>query len=327
MRRFHVRPYGPSIGPTRIISLLIASAVLWLLFSRLRDPATWRILFELKDEEPVAAKPLESQFHETTIAGPNDRNHEEWNRAKEMLQLVTDKSPLKPREMHAYWRLMTWSRTESFDDLRNRSLKDVAFTQLWDQPEHYRGKPVSLRLHVRRVLKYDAPSNPQEIPVVYEAWGWTDESRSYPYVVVFPECSPDLPVGTDVRGEVEFVGYFLKVMSYTAFDTPRGAPLFVGRIRAVGPPVAPPTTRTDPSTIAWVVLAAMLLTGGWVGTQIWMRRGSSRRAATVMPNSIDLQPSNLNREFSDNFAVHIVSSRASPLLSASHASDAEPGAG
>lgn len=281
MRRTRVRPYSVSARPTRLLSMVMAIAVLWIVYERIKDPVTWQRLLDLK-EEPVAAVPAESsvtQQAEHLVEGPNDLDEGQVATAAPMLELVTDKTPLKPREMHAYWRLLAWSRATPFAELRKRALSDVPFTQIWEQPEKLRAKPMALRLHVRRVLKYDAPENPSGVKEMYEAWGWTDESRSFPFVVVFPECPDGLPVGTDVRGEVVFVGYFLKLMSYTAFDTGRGAPLLIGRVQSVGPRPSPPPAKFDPTTVVWVVLIGMSITG----CVVWMqfRAGRSNRSKSL----------------------------------------------
>lgn len=301
MRRHRSRPYGLAPRPTRIVGLLMALGVLWLLYDRFRDPATWKVLFDLKDDAvvnaqvgeqapaPAAAAPVA----EVIEPGPNDTDEEEVADAAASFELVADRAPLKPREMHAYWRLMGWTRTEEFATQNRRALHDVAFTQLWEQPERYRGKLISLRLHVRRVLKYDAPENPHGFKEIYEAWGWTDESRSFPYVVVFPECPEGLPVGTDIRGEVVFVGYFLKVMSYTAFDTPRGAPLLVGRVRVQPSLLPPPPAPVDPMVYVWIILGGTLFCGLFVWLHLRKRRIIRNRSLPVN-DSAESQPDLLN---------------------------------
>lgn len=284
MRRFSSRPYGQSVRPTRLISMLFGVVVLWLLYERFKDPATWRSLLDLKDE-PIAA--VESTTNpidpETIIPGPTELNDEEVDRSLEALNLVTDRSPLKPREMHAYWQFMQWSQASSSTELEMRALHDVPFTQLWDQPEKYRGKPISMRLHVRRVLKYEAPSNPLELRDVYEAWGWTDESRSFPYVVVFAQCPKGLPIGTDIRGEVNFVGYFLKVMSYTAFDNARGAPLLVGRVQLAAPRVMPQKPRPDTTVVMWILGGAAVVAAFCVWRQF---RAKPVTKLTSLPDEV-----------------------------------------
>jgi hypothetical protein len=286
MRRFSSRPYGQSVRPSRLVSMLFAVAILWMLYERFRDPSTWRSLLDLKDDTTVAAAvepaPI-AEDPEVIVPGPNDLDDEEVARSKERLDLVTDKTPLKPREMHAYWQFMQWSQTESSAELEKRALHDVAFTQLWEQPEKYRGELISMRLHVRRILKYEAPSNPGELRDVYEAWGWTDESRSFPYVVVFAQCPDGLPIGTDIRGEVNFVGYFLKIMKYDAFDVVRGAPLLVGRVQLASPRIAPRKAPPDTTVIMWILGGASVLAGYGVWRQF---RAKSANKLTSLPDDV-----------------------------------------
>lgn len=300
MRRRQIRPYGVTVRPTRMVTYVIAIAVLFMLYGRVRDPNTWQVLLDLPKEAAAAEAPpaapaaaAAAEAPEVIVPGPNDLDEEEVAKAAKAFELVTDKTELRPRDMFAYWQLMTWSRTEPFEKLMTRAKVDVPFTQFWEQPERYRGKLITLRLHVRRVLEYDAPSNPQELKKCYEAWGWTDESKSFPYVVVFPECPSGLPVGTDVRGEIVFVGYFLKVMKYTAFETNRGAPLLIGRVQALPSRAPAKAAPMDPWLLLGIVVAGFIV----IAVFMWMQIRSSRtkrlrhqRLPTdaPLPESIDL---------------------------------------
>ena len=113
------------------------------------------------------------------------------------------------------------------------------------------------------------------IPKVCEAWGWTDESRSFPYVVVFPDPPKDLPIGTDIRAEIVFVGYFLKVMTYTAFDHARGAPLLVGRIHTIETQSPVASTPSNPYTNGLIITAGIAC----VSIAVWA--GSRKRKQPV----------------------------------------------
>ncbi len=280
MRRRVVHPYGQTISVTRLASMILAMAVLWMLYERMRDPATWKMF---AGDEPAATpvEPSEKVPHEdkeTVVPGPNRKNEEELAAAQRNFEYVIDRAPLKSREMDAYWRLMAWSRTESLADLEKQARRDVPFTQLWEQPERYRGQPIRLRFHVRRALKHDPVENSLGIANVYEAWGATDESSSFPYVVVFPELPEGLSLGEEIRHEIVFVGYFLKIMSYTdKLGKTRGAPLLIGRARLVAAPLST-STKSDSSTIliAVLVFGALL-----VGSYIWMGM-RPRRKSTVM---------------------------------------------
>lgn len=270
MRRRSVRPFGQSTSITRLLSMVMALAVLWALYRQVKDPALWRTLFDQpKQSTPVETKPVVEAEAEQITSGPDDRDEDEFAKAEVLFDLVTDKAPLKTREMEAYWKLMEWSRTQPFAEFSRRAKFDVPFTQLWDQPEKYRGKPIRLRLHVRRVLEYDPPDNPLNAKKSYEAWGWTDESRSFPYCVVFTDPPRDLPIGTDVRAEIDFVGYFLKIMTFKAFDNARGAPLLVGRARLVSVPKTASTSQMDWTGVIAFVLACIAIVGYfvWSGTR------------------------------------------------------------
>jgi hypothetical protein len=285
MARRVVHPYGQTTPPSRVFSLLLALAVLVVIYDRARDPATWVWMTgdqALADVGAEAGAPAGSQVPETIVPGPNDTDPAAVAEMEELLKAVRDRRPLEGREMFAYWKLMEWSRTQPMAEIEQRAQKDVAFTQLWEQPEKFRGKPVRMRMHVRRVIKWDgAPKNPLGLKDVYEAWAWTDESKSFPYLVVFPELPPGLPVGSDVQGEIVFVGYFLKIMAYEATDKQRGTPLFVGRARAAGPGV-PVREKTRSLDIVLLILAA---SGVLIGALVWFTY-TRRRPATVLPATL-----------------------------------------
>lgn len=238
MRHRRVRPFGQSIPPARGLSMILALLVIGMIYQRSRDPAMWRWLAtgnELaaaeEDQLPKPAAAVSSAAPVALVEGPNDRDAEEQASFRERAELLTDRAPLRPREMIPYWQLMQWSLTEPLAEAERRAGPEPAFSQIWEKPEDFRGQPITLRMHLRRVLQYEAPENPLGLKQVYEGWGWTDHSKSFPYVVVFPELPAGLPVGNEIEADIVFTGYFLKIMGYTAFDANRGAPLLVGRVR------------------------------------------------------------------------------------------------
>jgi hypothetical protein len=267
MRRHQVRPYGQSINSSRTLSLLMSLALIWMLYSWVRQPATWAWLAENNDEPvhvaniphvevtPGAIPAGVKEEKENIVPGPNDLDPAQMKEFKAKLELLTDRAPLRIREMGLYWKLMEWSRTEPFKKLESRADATSAFAQLWDQPARYRGKLIRLRMHVRRVLVDTDPENDLGLKKVYNIWGWTEDSKSFPYVVIVPELPPGLRVGPDVRGEVVFVGYFFKIFPYEAFDVARGAPMLIGRVRAASRPVAAEPINS-PTT--WILVASFV---------------------------------------------------------------------
>ena len=264
MRRRTVRPFGSSLSASRAMSMLVGLAVLWVMYDTIRQPTAWGWLAAGEDDllaqAPVAPVPGAELLDENVSPGPNDLDPEAFQHFQEIAELITDKTKLHSREMMAYWQLLGWSRTQPFAEFEQRAQRDLILTQIWEEPQKYRGKPVRLRLHVRRVLEWglESEKNPLKVPKVYEAMGWTDESKSLPYTIVFTEKPPGLPIGSNVEAEVVFVGYFLKILAYDAFDAKRGTPLLMGRVRVI-PSTRKATVAISPWEIGGLVLGGVLL--------------------------------------------------------------------
>lgn len=293
MARRVVHPYGYSIPITRAFSLLFALAVVGMLYERMRDPATWVWLTgEERAAVDAAPHPVEHpapQPHEKIVAGPNDLDAEAVAEMDVLLKAVRDKTELVGREMPAYWRLMEWSRSQSFAELEQRAQRDVPFQKVWHEPDKYRGKLVRMRMHVRRVMEWDAPKNPLDLAKTYEVFAWTDDSLSFPYLVVIPELPPGLPVGVDVHGEIVFVGYFLKNMKYEAFDKTRGIPVFIGRAKSVARtmPANAGAQGIDLFLVLFLVGGLMLAGIVWVS---YSRRGQVSLSRAALPSASDAPP-------------------------------------
>lgn len=290
MRRKTVRPYGQSGSGMRLISLLMALAVLGMLYERLKDPATWRALADDQEPPPRQTERKPDESPEIVVPGPNDLDDEEFAKAQELFEMLVDNAPLKSREYGPIWKLLEWTRTQPMAELEKRARDDVPFAQLFEQPNKYRGQLINLRLHLLRVnsYTYDPAENPMGVDKVYEAWGGTDESRSFPYVVDFLDLPPGLPKGAFIHAEVAFTGYFLKIMSYKAFDEKRGdrtlrAPLLLGRMRLISTPKPPPEMKLDLMPILLIGIGGLAIIGGtiYVGT-----RGRKKSTIKMLPKTL-----------------------------------------
>jgi hypothetical protein len=150
--------------------------------------------------------------------------------------------------------LLKRAREATADELARQSRRDVYFTDLWERPSHYRGVPIHVLGTAWRIHKIDLKLSPRGY--VYEAWISTHESQGNPYVCVFEDLPPGLPVGPEVTERVVFNGYFLKEMRYLAGkDIPRAAPVLIGRI---GWTPRPATGHRD-NTVFWMALIVAIL--------------------------------------------------------------------
>jgi hypothetical protein len=268
----------------RLLFMLFLLVVLGFAIAHAGNPGTWRWLADDRRAEapsPVTAAVADRGLPRTAPEaklGPTDEDSDEADAAREEFQALSDQKPLGPEEMPAYWRLMKWSKNQTFSEMRGRARGGTLYTQLWEQPGKYRGKLVFLRLHLRRALRWDAPANPDGVKEVYEAWGTTNESVSLPYLVVFSELPPGMSFGADIQEEATFVGYFLKTMAYQAFDTERAAPLLVGRLELAGPR-GPAARSAGESKWFWLTLL-----GGGVVLLVVIGAWAFRRRPTRVSN-------------------------------------------
>ncbi len=102
----------------------------------------------------------------------------------------------------------------------------VRFRDLWDEPESYRGRMVTLegRL-VRRFRQNDLGT----FPPLSELWLQTEEGNLF--CAVYPsseEGSSETPTDIELGDQIQVEGVYIKRLRYAAEDVPRVAPLIVG---------------------------------------------------------------------------------------------------
>ena len=296
MRRRLARPFGHTVSSARILSLLMGLAVLAMLYQRAKEPQFWRWMTnesraDAEDEQSKSTSPVGglkssgsvANTIENIVPGPNETDPDELANLRSNLKSIQDRQPLQPHEMPAYWRLLGWSRTRPFAELEKGALRDVPYSHLWDEPDLYRGQPMRLKLHVRRVLAYDTKENPLGLKKVFEVYGFTDNSLSFPFIVILPEKPAGLPIGTDVEGEIVFVGYFVKWMRYRAFDKTKDAPLLVGRARPAVRPVGAGQSGGWELAFLTLVGGVFALTFlGWFSLRMLRRPRSATAGANVI---------------------------------------------
>lgn len=235
---------------------------------------------QMRQDTTSQATKSDAEFVETLLSGPNDLQALEESQANEQFQAVSDKAPLAAEEMPAYWRLMRWSMTQSFDELWERAHKDRYLTHLAETPEKHRGELVGLTLSLRRTTSFTAPQNSAGAKTVYEAWGVTEESRGNFYCLVFYDKPPELPIHPNVHEEARFVGYFHKLLTYQdALDKTRWAPLLIGRLKWRENPARVALEQTRHIWAYWLVGALLLMPV----VVIWTNRYLDRGRTLLMP--------------------------------------------
>jgi hypothetical protein len=140
--------------------------------------------------------------------------------------------------MFAYRRLVAWSLSQSFNDMRSRARTDLTFHDFVQTPGEHRGQLVELSINARLIRK--CPEPPKFAVPLYEVWGPSPNSGAWLYSAVVVNLPEGIPVGERVDVRIKLVGYFLKLQSYyPAIAKPNSpplvAPLFIGRMVWVQP--------------------------------------------------------------------------------------------
>lgn len=264
------------------MSMMTLLVIVGMLVMRTRDAAMWRWAASVEDDDPTAAPQSvvpatasddDNGFVETLATGPNDQQPFEKSQAEYQFQAITDKAPINAEDMPSYWRLMRWSMTESFDDLWARAHKDRYFTHLGQTPEKHRGELIAMKVSLRRAVRHppESQKNAANVGQVYEAWGITNESRTGLYCLLFYDLPPQLPVRPSIHEQVEFVGYFMKLISYEdALGKTRWAPLLIGRmrLRENAAQFSQRQREAENRALPWVLGGALVF---FIGLVLWTR--------------------------------------------------------
>ncbi len=114
-------------------------------------------------------------------------------------------------------------------------MKDPAsfplFVDMFRNPEHWQGRLLTLRGHVRQVITHPGDSTLFQSQPLHEIWLYTQDSQHIPTVVVTPSLPQDFPVGSDLIESVTVTGCLFKMYAYRSQDEGRLAPLVLaGRV-------------------------------------------------------------------------------------------------
>ena len=327
MRRYRDRPPSTLFRGNelpRLATMIVMLGVLWLLIDRAGDANTWRWL--AADGEPPAAATLTAEVPSDDVSpsGPTDEDPEEQDAIREEFQAVTDKRPLAPEEMPAYWRLMAWDLRQSTSAMRDRADQQVTFNQLWQRPDAWRGKLIEIPMHLRRTLRQDdVAENQLGLKTVYEVWGWNSDSQPYWYWIITPKLPPRMPEGPSIYEEATFVGYFFKLLPYEDHEGKHLAtPLLIGRL--VWHPEQPsPLAHRNEWVWPWILGGVLggLLAVRW-GVSYWKpswanRQSLGERAADVEAVAEWLE--GIEREKSSQDAQHDIATNGDSHRSAENA--------
>lgn len=253
MPRTPVRNYLSGREQRRLLLLVAALGLVLYLMNEARDPRHWRWL--TGEAPPAAGNTVHPKEPEETVSGPI-RPLPELDPS--VLKAVKDDTPFRDEEQAAWFGLFGILRDADSRALQRASLGNVTYVQLFDQPDVYRGKLVTLGGVVRRTETMNAPKNEAGIAAYTRAILEPADGSNNPIILYVLELPEGFPAGPDVSAKVTLTGYAFKRWVYTAQDGLRLAPVVLAKtLRWYPAPEEQPAPRRSPSVV--VVLAGGLM--------------------------------------------------------------------
>jgi hypothetical protein len=136
---------------------------------------------------------------------------------KDRLKPVRDNTMgIRAKELPSYYATLDYAQKVEMQSLVPNAER-VPYTMLMAEPWVYRGKPVSIKGRLRRLVPITAGRNAFGLRQLYDAWVFTEDSGSNPIHVVCSAAPSGLQPAEVYRNdppEVSLVGYFFKTQGY-----------------------------------------------------------------------------------------------------------------
>lgn len=198
----------------------------WLYYETLRQMQLTR----LQPKQMVARTFLRNRITDLMKA-IDSQTKQDLKRNDELLQQEKISEQEYRQQKSAFQRRFV-SRVRRYREMREQPERFSTFVDLFQNPDVYHGRLVTLSGHVRHVVSY--PPDDSLMPggrMLNELWLFTDDSQHNPTVIITPSLPADFPVNADVIDRVSVTGCFFKRYVYSSQDAERIAPLILaGRI-------------------------------------------------------------------------------------------------
>ncbi len=182
----------------------------------------------------------------------------------EYFEPVADHKVFHAEDHRAWFHLLDILADHDPEALELASTGEVSFGQLFEQPEVYRGRLVTIRGTVRRVIPTAARQNDAGVESYYQVVVRPAGGPDLPMIVYSLDLPEGFPTGEKVDEEVAVTGFFFKNTAYATAQEIHSYPTLLSRgLRWDRPKGVGQGGATDQSGInVLVVLLVVVLTAG-----------------------------------------------------------------
>lgn len=191
---------------------------------------------------------------------------------RRLLKKIQDGTVFRSAEHEAWFQMISILEATPQPLLEEASRGSITMTQLIAQPDLYRGKLITTRGTVRRVIQTDAAENELGIQHYYQLWLQPADNPLSPMVVYCLHLPKGFPLGNTINEEVQLTGYFFKIWAYQGQQKVEAAPLLLAREIRWSPRPVRETNPVKPRDL-WIVAAAAL---GLAGVMVVIVRRRER---------------------------------------------------
>jgi hypothetical protein len=147
------------------------------------------------------------------------------------------------------------------------------FVDLYNDPELYHGKLVTLQGHLRKLSSFSPDENPYGLEdQLWEGWLFDPHGQNHPAVIISTSREEGLEEGTEIVADhVIVTGYFFKNYGFEAQDALRFAPLLIAQRIEHRPPAETlnPFNLGLSAKMQLLVAALATLLVGRFGLKLW----------------------------------------------------------
>jgi len=182
---------------------------------------------------------------------------------RDKLETIRDDTMFRSDEADAWFHLLDLLDRTPLEQLQEQAIGRTGFIQLYEQPNYYRGKLVTVRGSVRAAHPTKSYQNDYGIEDVWRIVLRPAGGPESP-IIVYTLGMPDgFPKGERIYEDVEFTGFFFKRWAYQAQDDIRVAPLILAKTAVWDTPM-----EAESSTPAWLAFLIVGVIGSLLGIAI-----------------------------------------------------------
>jgi hypothetical protein len=191
---------------------------------------------------------------------------------------VKDNAIFLSVEQPAWLALLGQAQRQTLDELAKRSVGTVAYAQLINQPDVYRGQSVRVSGRLLRQSTKPAPANAHGIKEYHQLWLAPRGGGEWPFVIYSLDLPAGFPRGSELSEDVAVDGLFFKNWSFPYEGGMGLAPVLVTPTLRWTPPVATqePGGKKSSLTTGQLAIGAILAITASIAFVVWAV-GQTRR--------------------------------------------------